>query len=204
MAISNSPTVVVRAATLTVGGAVSGASDLTKDGPGVLVFSGVAGYSGVTTVSAGTLAFTNTALPASSMYSVASGTANLVMGATIQSGQSPTFSGDGTVTLNGANTLSINNSNFNGMNPDSTLDLEFSGTNVALINSGDNPLANFQGTLNIGASSTAEVGNVTIQCNVLTGSGTLGSPAVKTFALNILGGSMGTFAGNLSAANGEW
>ena len=201
VAISNSPTVFVSGSTLTAAGGLSGASDLTKDGPGVLILSGVAGYNGATTVSNGTLALTNATLPTSTSFSVASG-ANLIFGATIASGQSRSFNGDGTVTFNGANTLNINNVSFSGMNSDSTLDFEFIGTDVALIGSGSTPLASFLGTLNIGSSSSAQIGNVTVQCNVLTGGGTLGCPVTRTIALNVVGGATGIFSGNLSAANG--
>ncbi len=201
LTISNSPTVFVSGSTLTAGGASSGAGALTKNGPGLLILSGSAGYTGAATVSAGTLALTNAGVPGSPSFSVASGAA-LILGATLPAGQTQSFSGDGTVTFAGANTININNMNFSGMNSDSTLDLEFNGTDVALINSGGIPLATFQGTLNIGASSSAQIGNVTVQCNVLTGGGTLGCPLARTIALNVVGGATGTFSGNLSALNG--
>jgi autotransporter-associated beta strand protein len=54
VSISNSPTVVVSASTLTVGGIISG-SDLNKDGPGTLVLTAANNYTGATTITAGTL-----------------------------------------------------------------------------------------------------------------------------------------------------
>jgi fibronectin-binding autotransporter adhesin len=201
VAINNSPTVFVSSGTLTAGGAISGVGALTKNGSGMLTLTGAAAYSGSTTVSNGTLALTNAAAPGSTSFSVASG-ASLILGAALTTNQSPSFSGDGTVTLNGPASLNINNLNLSGMNADATLDLEFNGNDAALINSGDTPLANYLGTLKIGASSSAQVGNVTIQCNVLTGGGTLGCPVARTIALNLVGGASGTFSGNFSAANG--
>jgi len=60
VSLSGAPTVTVAAGTLTIGGAVSGSSGLTKAGPGTLVMTGQVSYGGATTVDEGLLVFENT------------------------------------------------------------------------------------------------------------------------------------------------
>ena len=116
-----SPVVRVSSGTLTVGGVISGNYGLTKDGSGLLRFSGANAYTGVTLVSAGTLQLgvggTAGSLAAGGSLSIGSGAAlafnrtdtveqGTDFGPVISGSGSLLQLGRGTLVLLGANTYS--------------------------------------------------------------------------------------------------
>jgi len=148
----NLVTVTNPADSLTVSGAVSGGGSLTKTGNGLLTLSGSNSYTGVTTVSAGTLQIDN------------GGSAGILMGNITNNGvlvfnrsDNPTFgsiiSGSGSLTQTGASILTLTGSNsFNGTTTISTGTLQIGngGTSGSLVgNITDNAVLMFNRSDNL-------------------------------------------------------
>src|SRR5208337_1178387 len=101
--------VTVNASTLTVGGAIGGAYSLTKAGAGTLALTASGGYSGGTSINAGTLSFANGAL----------GSGNIA------------FGGSSTLQWNGANTQDVS-SQIQAIGAGITATVDTNGNSVTL------------------------------------------------------------------------
>ena len=141
--------------TLSVGGIVSGAKSLTKQGAGRATLSGVNIYTGTTTVSGGTLKLG----------------ANDVI---------PDGSGKGDVTLTGTLDLNGFSDTINGLTGAGTVDNTAAGTTSTLTVGGNNVSSTFSGVIqNSGSSSTNNLvktgsGTLTLSgANTLTGTVTV-------------------------------
>ena len=174
---------------LTASGEISGTGSLVKTGAGTAVLSAVNIYSGVTTVSAGTLrgGLTN-AFSSTSAITVATG-AVLDLGATSQT--VPSVSSTGTLVMSGAN-LTLGKSDLSSsassigtitgtgtitLNPGATLTLTSAQSNAGLtivLNGGTLNLGAFMhsiGTLSVTAASTLDfysAGNAQLTVATLT------------------------------------
>lgn len=138
---------VANSRTLTVGGVVSGAQTLTKQGAGTVILSGANSYSGNTTISAGTLKL---------------GAADVIPGG----------AGNGNVSLGDSGRLDLNafSETINGLSGTGTVDN--TGAGAATLTVGDNNAAGtFSGVITdtAGALSLVKIGT-----NTLTLSGTNG------------------------------
>jgi autotransporter-associated beta strand protein len=122
-----SPTVTIQnaATTLSVGGAISGAFGLTKDGPGTLALSGANAYTGATTVNAGTLVI--------SASPTGSGAMTVNAGTLVISG-SPT--GNSAMTVNAGGALKLDYSANDGSKIHDSAVLTLGGGTVELAGDG--------------------------------------------------------------------
>lgn len=154
-------------------GTLAGTGSLTKDGAGMLVVSNALGYSGVTVVKAGTLAYATT----------------LGTGAT-------TYSGTGTVRLTGV--MSMNGNATFGPDFTGLLDVGMNGVFTSL---NTTRFSTCLGDLNVGGSATFSIGGSVLRFDSLTGSGTLLNSAVASYAPATLtfgaNGGEGSFSGRI-------
>ena len=95
--------------TLTIGGAISGASDLTKAGPGTMVLSGSNNFTGALTVSGGIVSLaTNTAVAGTSGVNLSAGTGLTYTGGAATIDRNITVTdGTGTLRNTGGETLNL-------------------------------------------------------------------------------------------------
>ena len=138
---------VANSRTLTVGGVVSGAQNLTKQGAGTVILSGANAYSGNTTISAGTLKL---------------GAAEVI----------PNGTGNGNVSISASGQLDLNafSETINGLTGTGTVDNTGAGT--ATLTVGDNnAVGTFDGVI---TNTAGTLSLVKIGTNTLTLSGTNG------------------------------
>ncbi len=157
----NSPTVTVNAGTLTVGGAMSGASDLTISGTGLLVSTAANSYTGATTIGSGTMQLGTG--QAGLDGSLATNGVNINTGAALvydlagsQTAGYP-FTGGGSLSKLGTGTLtlSVSSASLTGNTTVNagTLALNVSGANGTILNS---PIVvGASATLNLSATGDA-------------------------------------------------
>jgi autotransporter-associated beta strand protein len=152
--LTTSPTVTVSANTLSLGGIISGSNGITKSGSGTMTLGGLNTYTGVTTISAGTLKLDATSSSSSSgpLGTTAAGT-TVSSGAVLDlNGHSLTSSASKALTLNGYG-------------------ISHGG---ALINS-SSTASEFIGAITLGTGSrvNATTGNITLSGNISGGSNSL-------------------------------
>jgi autotransporter-associated beta strand protein len=113
LALGSSSTGIMNTAlgNLTIGGAISGAGSLVKQGNGTLTLSGNNTYAGTTTISAGTLEITSTGLLGGGNYSQAiANNGTFIFGSNSNQTLGGVISGAGALTKNGTGTLTLTNS----------------------------------------------------------------------------------------------
>jgi fibronectin-binding autotransporter adhesin len=204
--------------TTTVGGAISGAGNLSQVGTGTTILAANNSYSGTTNISAGTLQVGNGGSTGSLGTGNVTDTANLVFNS---SGNSTIFgclSGNGTLTQNGAGTVDIGggntaiSNNFSGNVTINAGTLIGDGGNTAYgaLGNGTTITVNNGGTFMAGANTNGLVGtaqSATIILNsgsVLTTSSNSTAETLGRLTLN--GGTLanpGPVTGN-AAAYGAW
>jgi len=170
--------------TLTYGGVVAGASNLTKAGTGTVVLSGTNTYSGITSVSAGSLSVAaDTALgtvpgaPVANQLTLSGGNLQATSSFTLSTNRGVTLSGASTITVDPGMTLSYGGVVTGGSNftKGGTGTLVFSGTNT------------YTGT------TTVSVGVLRLQNAAALGATTAGSSVASGAVIEIDGSSL-TFA----------
>ena len=189
--VNNAGLTFDRTDSLTYAGVISGTGTLTKLGTGVLTLTGANSYSGVTTISAGTLRIGNgtTAgtLGAGNITNngiLAFARTNLVAVTGVISGTGSVTSADGTIVLSGANTYS-------------------GGTTITggVIGAYHNTALG-TGTLTIG-DATLRIGRtVTTLANAITLTGAVSADLDATVEYLIVGAGGGGGGGNASAHGG--
>ncbi|MBM3921014.1 MAG: hypothetical protein FJ347_07295 [Sphingomonadales bacterium] len=104
--LTATPTITVSASTLSLGGAIGGSFGITKSGAGTLALAGVNTYSGLTTVSAGTLHINASGgcIPSANDITVSGGTLLVSHNQTIDD----LTATSGTITIDAGKTLTVN------------------------------------------------------------------------------------------------
>ena len=136
--LTATPTITVSASTLSLGGAIGGSFGITKSGSGTLALAGVNTYSGLTTVSAGTLHINASGgcIPSANDIAVSGGTLRVSYDQTIDdlTATSGTIEVDAgkTLTVNGklsiSNGVTINLNSTGKIAYGANADLEFTGS----------------------------------------------------------------------------
>ncbi len=194
--INNGLLIINRSGTFTYGSVVSGTGSVTINGTGTVIFTGNNTYTGVTTVSSGTLQIGNGGTSGSVAGDVTNNAALIVnrsgtisYGGVISGTGSLTKTGTGTLILTGANTFSGGITVDNG-----TLQIGDGATGSVSCNITNNAslVFNRTGTITYGS--------------VISGTGTLtknGSGALILTGSNTFTGSATVSAGTLQIGNGE-
>jgi len=197
---------VTTSRTLTVGGAVSGANSLTKQGSGTIVLSVANNYSGGTTVNAGTLQLTHTgALGSSTALTLGNGGTLALRSDTPATFTSPVpGAGVSTIATSATVGLDVNN---NGSGSSNTLTL---GGGIRLVMPSSTSTINITG----GNSYVLNIPTLTIQQTSasprLTLNPTSASITIGTLAYTFVGAAAflnldGTSTGNsISVHTGTW
>ena len=173
----NSNLVVNRSGIVTIGGNITGSGNLVQAGSGTLSLAGVNGYTGLTTISSGTLQTTGTGLlSAVSAYNITGGALN-INGTVAQSIQNlVTIAAGGVLSINGSalttSTLVVNGGSVNVNNA-------FTPTTLSLVS----------GVINIGTNATI---------STFTNLGGPGATAASQAVVNIAGGTTLTIAAGLT------
>lgn len=163
--------------------AISGTGTLTKSGAGNLTLAGVNDYSGLTTISAGTLTFTAST---SSMSGLITNNSAVVFNQSTASTFGQVISGTGTLTKSGAGVLTLSAANnYTGSNTLSAGGITLTGSGT--IGATTNSLVINGGTLTLSSG----IGSRTI--TGLSGSG--GTIALNDNPLTLIQGSDATYAG---------
>jgi autotransporter-associated beta strand protein len=215
--LSGSRQVTVNAGTLTVGGLSGSTFGLTKLGAGKLIIGGASTYSGATTVSAGTLQFTNgNACSSPSAYIAAGAALEMNAPVNIYTQTAITYTGPGVISktgtgmwLTGATGVSGGGTYVGGLNTSGavyqTVSFQQSAGGVFDVENGDiNALFSTQfpsnnlGSLNVSSSGRFFSG-VATQFDSLTGSGQIASGYFgNTMTLTIGAGNNATNAYGVS------
>jgi len=190
--LSVTPTVTVSASTLTVGGVISGAFGLTKDGAGTLVLSGLSStaannYSGTTTVDGGTTTITTTAALSAGLTVGATNTSTNISTLDLSSG-SATFGGNllvqtnsptaNTITIGAAQTLTVNgNVSVSNNTNNAVTNLTMSGGGALVVNG-----ASF--TVGSNTTGTNNASQATLNLSAL---GSFNATVTGTFAVQLTG-----------------
>jgi autotransporter-associated beta strand protein len=196
--VNNAALVFNHDGTSAYAGAISGTGTLQKSGAGLLSLSGSNSYSGITTVSAGTLRLQNTTV--SPAFSIASGAA-LDYSVTTNSGTqsaNTVFTGSGTLIKSGTGGIIWAGSAATfALSKGSLIDVQ-AGTFTGGSN-GNEVWTTNQSSLNVAAGAHFGAVEANVRVDALTGSGTISSGfnGSNTFTFGVADGS-GTFAGILA------
>jgi fibronectin-binding autotransporter adhesin len=170
-----SPTITVNGSVFTVGGVISGAYSLTKDGPGTMVIAGANSFTQGLTVNAGTLR----------------------LGA---SGVVPDGSGNGDVTIGASGTFNLYgfSETVNGLTGLGTVDNTVTGGPYTLTIGNNNASSTFLGVIKntSGALAITKTGSGSLTLsgnNLFTGGVTMNAGTLNINSATALGGSAGTF-----------
>lgn len=175
---------------ITISGVISGTGGFTKDHTGLMIFSATNTYSGVTTISAGTLQIGDGATRNGAVAGTITDNASLVFNNPNAATYSKVISGTGTVTNQGAGILTLSGAS------------TYAGTTA--INAGSTTKLGVANALPTGAgkgdlflSGKLEMGNFSCGTGGLNGAGTVdNSTGTATYTLTVgNNGNGGTFSG---------
>jgi autotransporter-associated beta strand protein/surface protein len=179
---------------LTYGGVAAGTVGLTKQGTGILTFTGANTYTGATTISAGTLSIGNGGTSGSVAGNIANN-ATLIIDRSDNLTYAGVISGTGSVTKEGAGTFTLSGNNtYTGATNINTGTLQLSTANERISNSS---------ALTVAGGATFDLNGRTETIASIAGAGTITSSSAGAVTL-ILGGTTGstTFSGVIQNGSG--